>query len=219
MQQQQQTQQVASFDGPGEDEHSPSLLIDSSSSSSSSNSTDSQKLWGWVLAEVGLAAQKQLASGVPSVTTVAALDGPSADAAAAADGGLGSSDAVVSATVRVLGAEGAPAAVQALEEPQVAVEADSDASSVAADAGSSSSSSSSVTGSAGSSRVTKNQDPGLPVDADAIANPGERCLLPTIACCASNLHWNRARAAAATLLRAKRARRPHAAVAFCNSVA
>jgi hypothetical protein len=187
MQQQQQysQQQVHSFDGTPadqdsngslfapvtedspaagsshEDESSPKLLTNSSST------PDTQQLWRWVLAEVGLAAQKQLASGMPSVTTVAALDGPSA--AAAAGGGSGSSDAVVSATVTVVGAAGgAPAAVQALDEPQVQVaEAD------AADAGSSSSSS--VIGSQGSNRVTKNQDPGLPVDANAIANPGERC--------------------------------------------
>jgi hypothetical protein len=192
MQQQQHFQQVQSFDGAPtdqdsdgslfapvteesaaagprhEEEHSPSLLTDSSSA------PDTQQLWRWVLAEVGLAAQKQLASGMPSVTTVAALNGPSAAAAAAA-AGSGSSDAVVSATVTVVGAAGgAPVAVQALDEPQVQVEAD------AADAGSSSSS---VTGSQGSSRVTKNQDPGLPVDANAIANPGERCCVSCLNGC------------------------------------
>jgi hypothetical protein len=142
-----------------EDESSPLLLTNSSST------PDTQQLWRWVLAEVGLAAQKQLASGMPSVTTVAALAGPSA----AADGGSGSSDTLVSATVTIVGrAGGAHAAVHALDEPQVQADA--------ADA-SSSSSSSSVTGSQGSGRVTKNQDPGLPVDANAIANPGEHCLV------------------------------------------
>jgi hypothetical protein len=182
LQQQQQQQQVQSFDATpasqsrrssslfasvegqagtpaaskGDGQHSPSLLT----SSSSSSAPDSQQLWRWVLAEVGLAAQKQLSTGIPSVTTVAALNGPSPAAATS------SSDALASATVAVVRtAEGAAAAVKRSDDPSVSVEAD------AGNAGSSSSSSSSVTGS-GSSRVTKNQDPGLPVDANAIANPG-----------------------------------------------
>lgn len=136
-------------------QQTPSLLTDNTADHgqsmtddvSSSSSTDSQQLWRWVLAEIGLAAQQQLASGTPSILK---LDGPTTSVAAAAAAGHDVAGAVPGATA-VIAAEGTdPQALQVSQDD------------------------------AGVERPTKNQDPGIPVDAAAIANPGERQRCPQI---------------------------------------
>lgn len=136
--------------------HSSNGSSDSSNTSPSVGSVHSSGLSRWVLAEVGLSAQKQLASN-SSTTTVNATSGPSgkstdrAPAGSAAGAAEGEPVPVVSAAVTLQ-------QQQQQEGPGIVKLSDvvADGSADVADEG----------------RVTKDQDPGLAVDAAAIANPG-----------------------------------------------
>lgn len=156
--------QVQANDGPTEAtvQDDNSLVL---GDTSLSRMPPTGQLWQWLLAEVGLAAQKQLTMRTPTVTVLAA-EGPTT-----------SSNTNSTAQPQAPAVAGAPVITAAEGEGGGATlmqlhDSAGDSSRAGGDG---------VMG----LQVTKDQDPGLPVDAAAIANPGRNGCIVVVSCTAA----------------------------------